>query len=325
MKYNRIWSSLTDPEDKEHMSSEKKYLNTKEVAQLLQVNEKGVYSLVSDKGLPATKVTGKWLFPKHFVEEWLDLSIVNLPAVGNASLDGGRLLIAGSDDLLFQRAIGLYNNLNRESLVFFANIGSMGGLRALRQRTCHIGVCHLLQDDNEEYNFRFAEQEIGRAPVFINFSKRQQGIVVARGNPKQIASVADLAADGVRIVNRPLNTGTRLLLDYEISRADINSGDIAGYDIEVSKHLEAGLAVLGKKADAAPAIRPVAELLGLDFLPLRWERFDLLINRDRFFEPAVQRFINILHEPQFKKIADEFVGYDLSVCGKMIYPDNVTL
>ncbi len=161
------------------MSSSKRYLNTKEVAQLLQVNEKGVYALVSDKGLPATKVTGKWLFPKHFVEEWLDLSIVNLPAAANPSLDSGRLFIAGSDDLLFQRAIGLYNSHNQDSVVFFANIGSMGGLRALRQRSCHIGVCHLLQDDNEEYNFRFAEQEMAQAPVFINFSKREQGIVIA--------------------------------------------------------------------------------------------------------------------------------------------------
>jgi len=307
------------------MSSTKKYLNTKEVAQLLQVNEKGVYTLVGEKGLPATKITGKWLFPKHFVEEWLDLAIVNLPATAIPALDSGRLFIAGSDDLLFQRAIGLYNSLNRDSVVFFANIGSMGGLRALRQRSCHIGVCHLLQDDNEEYNFRFAEQEMAQAPVFINFSRREQGILVTGGNPKQINSVSDLANAGVRIVNRPLNTGTRLLLDYEISRSDISADDIDGYEVEVGRHLEAGLAVLGGKADAAPAIRPVAELLGLDFIPLRWERFDLLINRDRFFEPPVQRFINLLHDPVFKEIAREYVGYDLSVCGKMIYPDNVKL
>ena len=82
------------------MSSSKKYLNTKEVAQLLQVNEKGVYALVSDKGLPATKVTGKWLFPRHFVEEWLDLSIVNLPAAANPALDSGRLFIAGCATLI---------------------------------------------------------------------------------------------------------------------------------------------------------------------------------------------------------------------------------
>ncbi len=307
------------------MSSSKRYLTTKEVAQLLQINEKGVYTLVSEKGLPATKVTGKWLFPKHFVEEWLDLSIANLPAAANPSLESGRLFIAGSDDLLFQRAIGLYNSQNSDSVAFFANIGSMGGLRALRQRSCHIGVCHLLQDDNEEYNFRFAEQEMSQSPVFINFSRREQGLVIGSGNPKHILSVADLAKEGVRIINRPLNTGTRLLLDYEISRSDISADDITGYEDEVGRHLEAGLAVLGRKADAAPAIRPVAELLGLDFIPLRWERFDLLINRDRFFEPPVQRFINLLHDPLFKEIAREYVGYDLSVCGKMVYPDNVKL
>jgi putative molybdopterin biosynthesis protein len=307
------------------MSSSKKYLNTKEVAQLLQVNEKGVYTLVSEKGLPATKVTGKWLFPKHFVEEWLDLSIVNLPAAANPSLDSGRLFVAGSDDLLFQRAIGLYNSQNQDSMIFFANIGSMGGLRALRQGSCHIGVCHLLQDDNEEYNFRFAEQEMAQAPVFINFSKREQGLVISPGNPKQIHAVSDLAGEGVRIVNRPLNTGTRLLLDYEISRSEISTDDIVGYGVEVGRHLEAGLAVLGGKADAAPAIRPVAELLGLDLIPLRWERFDLLINRDRFFDPPVQRFLNLLHDPLFKEIAGEYEGYDLSVCGKMIYPDNLKL
>lgn len=307
------------------MSSSKNYLTTKEVAQLLQINEKGVYALVSEKGLPATKVTGKWLFPLHFVEEWLDLSITNVPSVGVSSLDSGRLLIAGSDDLLFQRVITLYNSQNRDDTAFFANVGSMGGLLALRQRRCHIGVCHLLQDDKDEYNFRFAEQEMDRSPVFINFSRRQQGLVLGRGNPKNIRSIGDLGKNGVRIVNRPLNTGTRLLFDYELSRSNISADDISGYDVEVGRHLEAGLAVLGGKADAAPAIRPVAELLGLEFLPLRWERFDLLINHDRFFEPAVQRFINLLHDPQFKKIAGEYVGYDLSASGKMVYPDNVKL
>jgi len=307
------------------MSSMKKYLTTKEVAQLLQINEKGVYTLVSEKGLPATKVTGKWLFPRHFVEEWLDLSIVNVPSTGVPSRDSGRLLIAGSDDLLFQRVITLYNSQNRDDTAFFANVGSMGGLLALRQRRCHIGVCHLLQDDKEEYNFRFAEQEMDQSPVFVNFSRRQQGLVLDRGNPKGLSSISDLGKDKVRIVNRPLNTGTRLLFDYELSRSKISADDIQGYDDEVGRHLEAGLAVLGGKADAAPAIRPVAELLGLDFLPLRWERFDLLINRDRFFEPSVQRFINLLHDPQFKKIAGEYVGYDLSTSGKMVYPDNVKL
>ena len=307
------------------MSIGRKYLTTKEVSQLLKINEKGVYSLVSEKGLPATKVTGKWLFPRHLVEEWLDLSISNYPTASARTPDSGRLLIAGSDDLLFQRIMGVYNKDNRESPAYFANVGSMGGLKALRQNSCHIAVCHLLQDDNQEYNFRFAEQEMERSPVFINFSRRQQGLLLARGNPKRIETIKDLARPDVSIVNRPLSTGTRLLLDYELSSADINTDDITGYHVEVGRHLEAGLAVLGGNADAAPAIRPVAELLDLDFLPLRWERFDLLVGRDRFFEPAVQRFVSILHEPVFKELAAEFIGYDVSSSGKMIYPDNAQL
>ena len=307
------------------MGNAKQDLNTTEVAQLLQVNEKVVYNLVSEKGLPATKVTGKWLFPRHLVEEWIDLYIVNLPVSGNLSLDSERLFLAGSDDLLIQRALSIYNTQTSDSIAYFANIGSMGGLKALRQSVCHIAACHLLQDDNQEYNFQFADNELDRSPVFVNFSKRQQGVLLAPGNPKEIASIADLANKGITIVNRPLNTGTRLLLDYEISRSDISSSDISGYELEVSRHIDAGLAVLNNEADAAPAISPVAELLGLDFLPLRWERFDLLINRERFFEQAIQRFINVLHDPVFRAEAAKFSGYDMSLSGKMIYPDNAQI
>jgi putative molybdopterin biosynthesis protein len=310
------------------MAADKIYLTTKEVAQTLNVNEKAVYSLISEKGLPATKVTGKWLFPRHLVEEWLEVSVVNQPLASSSvpgMTDESRLLIAGSDDVLFQRLLGFYQNRHPDSTVFFANLGSMGGLKALRRRQCHVAVCHLLQDDNEEYNFRFAEREMDRMPVFVNFSKRQQGILIAKGNPKGIGSVKDLARPGIRIVNRSLNTGTRLLLDYEISRCDIKADAIDGYRVEVARHLDAGLAVLSGTADAAPAIRPVAAMLGLDFLPLRWERFDLLIARESFFDPVIQRFVNLLHDPIFKQVAAEFVGYDLSVSGKMVYPDNAQI
>ena len=307
------------------MGTGRQYLNTKEVAKLLHVNEKVVYSLVSDKGLPATKVTGKWLFPRNLVEEWLDLYIVNLPVTGNLSLDSGRLFLAGSDDLLIQKALALYNSQRSDSVAYFANIGSMGGLKALRQGVCHIAACHLLQDDNKEYNFQFADNELDRSPVFVNFSKRQQGLLLAKGNPKAISSIPDLARPDVKIVNRPLNTGTRLLLDYEISRSEISAAAITGYQVEVSRHIDAGFAVLNNEADAAPAISPVADLLGLDFLPLRWERFDLLINRERFFEPPIQKFVTLLHDPLFRAEAEKFSGYDMSLSGKMIYPDNAQL
>ena len=300
-----------------------KFLTTKEVAKLLHVNDKMVYSLVNDKGLPATKITGKWLFPKRLVEEWLETNILNYRGSGfNCSTDDGVLLLAGSDDPLFQKTLSLFHSKNTSPLAFFANLGSMGGLKSLRRGLCHIGVCHLLQDDHNEYNFGFADQELDKTPVFVNFSRREQGLIIQKGNPKGIGSLADLARNDIHIVNRPLGTGTRLLLDYEISKSSISSDQIAGYGNEVSRHLDAALEVFSGRADAAPAIRAVAGLVGLDFLPLRWERFDLLISRDRFFEKGIQKFISLLHEEAFKTLTDSFEGYDVSLCGKMLFPDN---
>lgn len=300
-----------------------KYLTTREVAAFLNINEKMVYSLVNEKGLPATKVTGKWLFPRRLVEEWLETHVLNYQRTGiERSSNDGILLMAGSDDLLLQRVLSLYYKKGLGT-VFFANLGSMGGLKSLRMGLCHIGTCHLLQDDNAEYNFDFAKEELDRAPVFVNFSKREQGILLQKGNPKGIHSIADLAKKGVKIVNRQLGTGTRLLLDYEIARSDISSSLIDGYQREVARHLDAGIEVLAGRADAAPAIRAVAGLLDLDFLPLRWERYDLLIARERFFEKGIQDFIGLLHEKEFREIAASYTGYDISLCGKMLFPDNL--
>ncbi len=303
---------------------EDKFISTREVADLLKVNEKMIYSLVSEKGLPATKVTGKWLFPRRLVEEWLELNIVNPPArVAAMSTDTGRLLLAGSDDPLFQKTLSFFHQKYEDMVAFFANVGSMGGLKTLRRGLCHIGVCHLLQDDNEEYNFDFAEQELENSPVFINFSKREQGILVQRGNPKNINSIDDLSRDDVQIVNRPLGTGTRLLLDYEIAKSEISANQIKGYERVVTRHIDAGLEILAGKADAAPAIRAVTGMLDLDFIPLRWERFDLLISRERFFEKGIQNFLGILQEKKFVELAGSFVGYDVLLSGKMIFPDNL--
>lgn len=299
------------------------FLTTREVADLLKVNEKMIYTLVNDKGLPATKVTGKWLFPRRLVEEWLDSQILNFRKdYAGMSSDDGVLLLAGSDDPLFQKTLSLFHLLRKDMIAFFSNQGSMGGLTSLRRGLCHIGVCHLLQDDNQEYNFDFAEQELDRAPVFVNFSQREQGILLQPGNPKNITAIADLARKDVRIVNRHLGTGTRLLFDYEIARSDISHDEIRGYHDEVSRHLDAGLEVLSGRADAAPAIRAVAGMLKLDFLPLRWERFDLLISRERFFEKGIQSFLTLLLEKEFRQMAESLEGYDISLCGKMLFPNN---
>jgi excisionase family DNA binding protein len=301
----------------------KNLLSTKEVAQLLDVNEKMVYTLVSEKGLPATKVTGKWLFPRHLVEQWIEAHTINYPENGiKLPPYHGLLIIAGSNDMLLDKAINLFNTSNTAHLAVFGNLGSMGGLKALRQNLCHMASSHLLQENEDEYNFDFAVKELDRMPAVVNFCRREQGLLVGKKNPKKIKQVSDLACPEVRIANRPLGTGTRLLLDHEFKKAGINGEKVAGYTREFSRHLDVGLEILAGRADAAPAIRAVAGILGLEFLPLRWERYDLMVAKDHFFDEGIQRFLSLLHEKQFHELAGSLPGYDLSLSGKMIFPQD---
>lgn len=298
-------------------------LSTKEVAQLLGVNEKMVYSLITEKGLPGTKVTGKWLFPRDLVEQWIESRTVNHPLTPSPlPAYHGLLIIAGSNDILLDKAIALFNRLYPDHIAVFGNLGSLGGLAALRRGFCHVASSHLLQDDTEEYNFRFALEELGELPAVVNFCRRHQGLLVAKGNPKGIGTVADLGRPGMRMVNRRPGTGTRVLLDRELKKAGVDGSTIHGYENEVQRHMDVGLEVLSGRADVGAAIKPVAEILGLDFIPLRWERFDLLIPKGKFFEQGIQLFLGLLHEQSFLDQARGEEGYDLSMSGKMVFPQD---
>jgi len=300
----------------------KRLMSTREVAKFLDVNEKMVYSLVSEKGLPATKVTGKWLFPRHLVDQWIEAHTINYPesAVHLPSYQG-LLVITGSNDPLLDKAISVFNILHADHVAVFGNLGSMGGLQALRRGLCHIATSHLLQDNEDEYNFDFAVKELDKMPAVVNFCRREQGLLVQKGNPRKISSVADFGQSGITIVNRALGTGTRLLLDRELKKAGIKGEQVTGYTTEVQRHLDVGLEILSGRADAGPGIRAVADLLELGFIPLRWERYDLMIAKERFFDEGIQHFLGLLHEKKFRKLADSMAGYGLKYTGKMVYPE----
>ncbi len=301
----------------------KNLLSTKEVAQLLDVNEKMVYGLIAEKGLPATKVTGKWLFPKHLLEQWIENTTQNLPSRASTLPPyDGLLVVAGSDDLLLDRTLNLFNKTHPQYLGVYGNVGSFGGLKALRKNLCHMASSHLIQAKDGDYNFKFAEEELSEPPAVINFCFREQGLVLARENPLGIRSVADLVRKEIRVVNRPLNTGTRLLFDQHLERANVAAENMVGYGNEVHRHLDVGLEILAGRADVGPGIRAVAGILELGFLPLGRERFDLLISRECFFHKSVQQFLGLLHEKSFRCQAEFLSGYDISQAGRTIFPKD---
>ncbi len=300
----------------------KTFLSTKEVAELLDVNEKVVYSLISEKGLPACKITGKWIFPRYMVEKWIENNVINYPRESQPGSETV-LVIAGSNDPLMERTIALYNNIYHDVLAVFGSTGSLGGLKALNRKQCHIATSHLMHGDEEEYNFAYLEEQMdGPLPAVVNFCFREQGIIVARGNPREINQISSLSKPGIRIANRQKGTGTRLLLEHELKKAGVNPLRINGFDTEFPTHLAVGLEVLAGRADAAVGIRAIAALLNLEFIPLKKERYDLLIPRDRFFDKAIQRFLGLLQDKMFKELASTFEGYDLAMSGKMVFPGN---
>ncbi len=298
-------------------------LSTREVAKFLNINEKMVYALIAEKGLPASKVTGKWIFPIDLVRQWVEAGTVNYPEpVSELPPYHGIVLIAGSNDLLLDKTISFFNTKFKNHMAMFGFAGSMGGIKALRNNLCHIASSHLVSMNNDEYNFPFILKEMKKMPAVVNFCLREQGIIVKKNNPLDIKSVADLGKEGIRIVNRSHGTGTRQLFEKELKKAGIDGEKIKGFNDIKAKHMDIGLAILTDKADAGPGIKSVAKGLGLGFVPICRERFDLLISKERFFDQGIQLFLGLLKEKVFKKAAEDLGGYDLSISGTMVYPDS---
>jgi len=296
-------------------------LTTKEVAEFLRINEKRVYSLVEQSGLPATKATGKWLFPKDLVRTWLENRTLNDPRRSMAlGQDSPLFVVAGSNDLLLERCLDLFMRTFPEYTAVFGNLGSLGGIRALHRGLCHVAASHLIQDDERDYNFNHASRELDEPPAVVNFSRREQGLLLPPGNPRGIHSVADIRGQDLRLATRQPGTGTRLWFEHDLQAAGLSPEKAQADSPVMQRHLDVGLEVLAGRVDLGPGIRAVASLLELDFLPLHWERFDLLIDKETFFQKSIQAFLGIMQQEEFRAEAERLSGYDVSASGRMVYP-----
>lgn len=295
-------------------------MGTRAAAQYLGINEKKIYSLITTQGLPATKVTGKWLFQRHLIDRWLERHTENYPpAEQRPDTNQNLLIITGSNDILLDRLLEIFCQRQSLPIPVFSNLGSMGGIRALRENLCHICSAHLLDPEGEEYNFAYVEEQFGESVVVVNFCKRLQALLVAPGNPLGIEALADIASGRFRIANRKEGTGTRLLLDQELGRQGVSGEDVPGYDTAFGRHLDVGLEVLAGRADAGLAIAAVGKMLGLDLVPVRWERYDFIIRKEIFFSRGVQSLLALFHDREFRKMSEDLAGYDLDMSGQVVF------
>jgi putative molybdopterin biosynthesis protein len=200
-----------------------------------------------------------------------------------------------------------------------ANVGSQGGLMALRRGEAHLAGSHLLDPATGEYNVAAIAQYLPETPVvLVTLVHREQGLMTAPGNPKEIASIDDLARPGVRYVNRQRGAGTRLLLDYELARRGIAPERVEGYHREMVTHLAVAAAVASGAADCGLGVRAAAVALGLDFVPVGTERYDLVIPREHYESDRLAPLLALLGDEAFRAAVSALPGYDVGEMGKVV-------
>jgi putative molybdopterin biosynthesis protein len=200
-----------------------------------------------------------------------------------------------------------------------ANVGSMGGLVALSRGESHLAGSHLLDPESGEYNLKYVRQILPEIPVkIIVLVGREQGLMVAKGNPKKILSLVDLIRDDISYINRQSGAGTRVLLDYHLRLLSIPFVSIKGYQHEEYTHLAVAAAIASGRADCGLGIAAAAQALDLDFIPLYRERYDLIIPQRYYFDTLLEPLINILNDPDFKKAVASMPGYSIDHMGQEI-------
>ena len=190
------------------------------------------------------------------------------------------------------------------------HVGSLGGIMALRDGMCHLAGSHLLDPEDGSYNTSYLRRYLPERDIrMLTLVHREQGFIVPRGNPRGITTIHDLFQDGLMFINRQAGSGTRVLLDYELSRHSLDPDDIRGYDQDEYTHMAVAVAVLSGKADTGLGIQSAANALGLDFVPLVEERYDLLIPGEYWDEPMIRAVREVIDTPLFRETVERMGGY----------------
>jgi molybdate-binding protein/DNA-binding transcriptional regulator YhcF (GntR family) len=230
--------------------------------------------------------------------------------------DKNTIRIVGSHDMALNILVDLTQRNNKKLKIHVTNAGSLGGLIALQEERAHLAGIHLLDEETGEYNYPYVKKVLpGREVAIVHLAYRIQGLMFARGNPKNIKGIADLKRPDITFVNRQKGAGTRVLLDIHLRQLGINPRDIKGYEKEMDTHVAVGLAVAHGEADAALGIEAAARSCNIDFIPLFRERYDLIIPMLNYRSALLAPLLRAVISEEFKAVVDKAGGYDISQTG----------
>ena len=293
------------------------YMSVKQVASYLQLNEKKIYALVAEHRIPATKITGKWMFPRELIDKWmLDSS--------HGGLLADRLIIAGSDDPLLYRVILDYAaTTGSYALISYSPTGTQLGLNLLGSH--RVDVCGIHWGPDSESHIRHPalikqHSEAGNW-VLIHGFRREQGLLLAANSPYLERPVDEIFSSPLRWSLRQPGAGAQRFLMEQLSRLNLNADDLNIASTALSDREAAATIAMGI-ADLAPGVRAAATEYGLGFVSFGWESFDLAIPRSIWFRRLFQELLQRLKSPACHQLADSLTGYDLSRSGELVWGDE---
>ena len=274
------------------------------------LEEVGLVELIS------TRVVG------GFVEKYYQASarsyMVNLALVPE---HGKRvnILAFGSHDIALELLASQTNQASQDAVLVPLPVGSLDGLIALRQGLGQVAGCHLFDEVSGEFNRDYVRHLFpGRQMLLFTLTHREQGLLVASGNPKEILTIDDLARPDVTIVNRQPGSGTRLWLDRALAEEGISAADVQGYELVADTHLSAGQAITRGDADVGLGLLAAARHLDLDFIPLFEERYDLVLPAESAADPLFQPLLNHMQSASFRQSIRQLGGYDTQQTGDIV-------
>jgi putative molybdopterin biosynthesis protein len=288
------------------------FLTTSEAADYVRLGERKLYELVTSGAIPCSKVAGKWLFPRHELDLWILSGLVR-PA-GMVAADPPPI-VGGSQDDLLEWAL-------RESGSGLASLteGTARGVERLRQGEVIAAAVHFHSeaDSASDANVSAVRATPGlHDAVLVGLARREQGLLLPPGNPKQLHSMADVLASGAQMAVRQPGAGAQMLLEVLLARAGAGHKELRRLDPPCLTGPDLAATIRAGNADCGIATRAAAKSAGLDFVPLLSENFDLLMRQRSYFKPSIQALIGFLGQKRLKQRAAELSGYDPAPAGQI--------
>lgn len=231
------------------------------------------------------------------------------------------LVVIGSHDNILDLMANQLHQVKPPVRLASAHVGSMGGIMAIKRGEAHIAGTHLLDENSGEYNISFIRRFLSDMPLhLINLCYREQGLIVAKSNPKDISSFTDIVSGNLKFINRQKGAGTRLLTDKIIGESGLDPDQIPGYDHEEYTHMNVAVAVSSGSVDAGMGIRAAANALDLDFVPIAEERYDLIVPDIFLKDSRIKAALELIRgNLAFRDKIETLGGYNLRDCGTIIF------